>query len=768
MSRGDSSKGIVLAPLGLAVLCITSLFSLFTDASSWTLPHVEAAAGVGPPSVQTGAAPFSPFSGVIGGRDASSQEESSSFSDTIDYEGCGAPLVVGGEVVRCEGGTKTSKSPAGRFGNRAASGPLLNQLFFVEVSADIGRRSVASRQQTSENSTAATAAKKSDASNGAAEDKDDGWNRMKSVSEEPHFLRIFGRWVPFTRGLHMWLDTDVSPTPLRRLSAEAKSEAAHQEPHSLKMPSQGPQGLAGGPIAGIAVSGLPRGRSPYVYWRQSGLPPSVQGLCIALIKQPAGETGSFSPPFKPTTAHIPGSCEEAQKLLSSIEASAEPVWLSCGPQLELSRLTHFLTFMMPQEKLNQVLAGLDYSVDVWREPHHVQSQRNSNNLTSLSQGGEDSSQTHLGDLTAGDIQKKPESSETSLETHQGIPPARDVEARRLAAVQSENEVLKERPKWRVGVCLLKASLATSMDHVSPSQKTGSKALNDPGDSSASTAGAAPSTLREGKAQDMRGALEGLQAVREAQENDLQKLALGSTDAQLVGELRFHVAPELAASHADDEGEKGDPETIQIRHFIDAGWVYSRAVEGVNLTRFNRLALKESTEGVGRPCSGFWEQHSLLGVAPEVYAWDEATQRETLKFKFSNSLQEGLQSREALYNSMPGHHATSKMHVCFYPNDEKPYGVLLGEVQFVIDSADATLLVFFILFVFLAIPVTCAVAISFHIYKHRHLRERLQRLVLVQQRDAVEQLLMRELGLTAEDREEQDDDDDEDEPHNCSV
>lgn len=110
-----------------------------------------------------------------------------------------------------------------------------------------------------------------------------------------------------------------------------------------------------------------------------------------------------------------------------------------------------------------------------------------------------------------------------------------------------------------------------------------------------------------------------------------------------------------------------------------------------------------------------------------------------------------------------------------------------------DSADATLLVFFILFVFLAIPVTCAVAISFHVYKHRQyvppltahpphrlrsfvgiqssteqvnqsvhlhssaftfghdkrpvipgitfdlwfsLRERLQRLVLVQQRDAV--------------------------------
>lgn len=35
-----------------------------------------------------------------------------------------------------------------------------------------------------------------------------------------------------------------------------------------------------------------------------------------------------------------------------------------------------------------------------------------------------------------------------------------------------------------------------------------------------------------------------------------------------------------------------------------------------------------------------------------------------------------------------------------------------------DSADATLLVCFILFVFLALPLTCAVALSFHVYKHR--------------------------------------------------
>ncbi|KAL8443454.1 hypothetical protein Emed_006809 [Eimeria media] len=562
-------------------------------------------------------------------------------------------------------------------------GPLLNQLFFVEVSADIGRRSAASRQQTSDSTQAASAAKDSDGSKAAAEYKDDGWSRVKGVTEEPHFLRVFGRWVPFARGLHMWLGTDITPTPLRRLSTEATPAAEHQESHSLPAALKGFQGLAGNPGIGIAAPALRRGRSPYVYWRQSVLPPTVQSLCVALIKQPAADTGSFATSSKPSTVHIPESCDEAQRLLSSMDvASADAAWLSCGPQLELSRLTHFLTFMVPQEKMNQVLAALDYSVDVWREPHQVQSQHDLNNVTHATQRGEDPSQTPLNEGVADDIQQKQENSENPAENEQGIPPARDVEARRLAAVQREDETSSERPKWRVGVCLLKASQVASTDHNSSNQKTGSKPLSDQGNSSSNAAEAAPSSVRKDNAQNMRGAVEGLQAVREAQEKEMQKLALGSSaDAQLVGELRFHVSPEIAAPHAEDEGGKGEIETIQIRHFIDAGWIYSRAVQGINLTRFNRLALKESTEGLGRPCSGFWEQRSLLGVAPEFYAWDETTQREMLKF---------------------------------------------------------------------------------------NLRERLQRLVLVQQRDAVEQLLMRELGLTAEDREEQDDEDDEDEMHNCSA
>ncbi|KAL8435982.1 hypothetical protein ACSSS7_002027 [Eimeria intestinalis] len=535
MSRGGRSKGVVPAPLGFGLLCLASLFPFFTDVV-WSLPHVEPA--VEAPPLLSGAAPFSPFSGMTFGRGASNQEDSLAASYVIHYEGCGAPLVVGGEVVRCEGGTKSSKPPPGRSGNRPASGPLLNQMFFVEVSADIRRRSAASRQRTSANTPSASAARKSDASNAAAEPRDDGWGRVKGVSEEPHFLRVFGRWVPFARGLHMWLDTDITATPLRRLSAEVKSEAAHHDPHSLQKSSQGFQGLSGNPASGIAAPVLPRGRSPYVYWRQSVLPPAVQSLCVALIKQPAGERGAFATLHKPATSHIPDSCEEAQKLLTSVEAaSAVPVWLSCGPQLELSRLTHFLTFMIPQEKMDQVLAALDYNVDVWREPHYAQSDRDSNNVPPVDGGGAHASHTNSIGAAAGDIQQKQEGSDVSSETQQAVPPARDVEARRLAGLQGEDEAAEDPPKWRLGVCLLKASQAAPMDRVvPPSHKAESEPLSDQGNSSASEAKAAPSSSRQEKAQNMRGAREGLQAVREAQEEDLQKLALGSTDPQLVGEI----------------------------------------------------------------------------------------------------------------------------------------------------------------------------------------------------------------------------------------
>lgn len=114
----------------------------------------------------------------------------------------------------------------------------------------------------------------------------------------------------------------------------------------------------------------------------------------------------------------------------------------------------------------------------------------------------------------------------------------------------------------------------------------------------------------------------------------------------------------------------------------------------------------------------------------------------------------MPSRKPLYESLPGRHGTPRVHVCFYANEEEPFGEYIGEVEFIIgrqasrnlgnlrykdwcrrlltwdigvslvvrilpaDTSDAALLVLFMLFIFLGIPITCAVAISFHVYKHR--------------------------------------------------
>ena len=48
-----------------------------------------------------------------------------------------------------------------------------------------------------------------------------------------------------------------------------------------------------------------------------------------------------------------------------------------------------------------------------------------------------------------------------------------------------------------------------------------------------------------------------------------------TDAKLVGELRFHVSPVVTPT--TDDNTQDEPESIQIRHFIDAGWMYTRDI-----------------------------------------------------------------------------------------------------------------------------------------------------------------------------------------------
>lgn len=750
-TKASFRRSICYALLALALFCDPSMPWADSPMAIWavgapvqTASVVPLAASSFPLSVEENTPPK--------GVPASSGDEDNEggLFHSIPYADCAFPLVVGGEIVRCEGEAASTSSVSYPIGGVADSlGPLLNQFFSMEVSPDVLQSLSLQRASVQAVESENTVLPSDDIAEGKGRTiSDTSSQKKKGVSVNPHFIRIFGRWVPFSRGLHLWLDTDVTTGPLRRLSSAPADAAEFQQNHSMEALFQlGLESSASG-----SSLHLSKGPYPFVYWQHSAISLSVQNLCIALIKLPI-EKGSTSPPFRdlPTT-HVPESCKEAHQLVSSEGSSPEPSWLSCGPQLELSKMTHFLTFSVSQEKINHVLAALDYSVEIWRErrethPHSGRKGRpegvSKTNKRTSNESASETAQKQVPSVPAG---TKPE-----------IPAARDVEARRLAAREDPPGAPA---KWRVGVCLLKKPPEAAKDR----NTGGSDILENPQDvEQREAAERYHGDVSAGNSKPNKPDAEtgGEELTPEAKEPQDAQKSCGDGDAKLVGEIKFHVPPAVS-SHADDK--KKEPETIQIRHFIDAGWMYSREVQGLNLTRFNRLALKESPEGEARPCIGFWEEHSLLSVAPESYAWDETTNREKLRFVFSNSLKAAVQSREGLYNSVPGRHATSRMHVCFYTNDEEPYGLLLGEVQFVIDSADATLLVFFILFVFLAIPVTCAVAISFHVYKHRHLRERLQRLALVQQRDAVEQLLMRELGLNREEQEDADDDEDDEESH----
>ncbi|CDJ29667.1 uncharacterized protein EMH_0023030 [Eimeria mitis] len=676
----------------------------------------------------------------------------------IPYAECIKPLAVGGQIVHCrkDGGGK----PYVDFGSfEGPQGPFLGQSFPMDIPPDFFlRRALARDREKMKQKNSETESPSTSAS--AAEEKGSETTHMQTQEkggtlEDPHFIRIFGRWTAYSRGLNMWLNRDARAALERRLTDENPAVALLQQHDSTIWDTPEQRPLL---FARMGIVPQPRLSRPVLYWRQTLTPSPMEHSCVALIKRPitASERGPESDPSTNAAAAPPGmpeSCEEVQRRVSekkNSETSFDPFWLSCTPELQLSRPAKYITFSISQEKINKVLAALDYSVEIWEEPHEIR--------TPNAEG----------------LRKPPEIIKIQPETKQEepvaapehqpgeVPAFRTVEARRLSAEQ--DSPVEEQPKWRVGVCLLtrskgkegaqnKASTDVRKDGIEA--KAAAISVQPPrgGEGQNAATKGEPELHREGKE-------EGDESGRKKEE---KKTGDQPADAAtFVGELKFHLSPAVASQ--PDVNPQEEPEAIQIRHFINAGWMYTRYIQGINVSRFNRLAIKES-RGVGaQPCAGFWDEHSLLSVAPDAYSWDEATQKGTLRFVFGSALKEGVDNSDALFDALPGHHPTSRMHICFYPNEEQPFGLFMGEVRFVIDSADATLLVCFILFVFLALPLTCAVALSFHVYKHRHLRERLQRLVLVQQRDAVEQLLMRELGLSTDEQDDGNDDEDEEENH----
>lgn len=130
----------------------------------------------------------------------------------------------------------------------------------------------------------------------------------------------------------------------------------------------------------------------------------------------------------------------------------------------------------------------------------------------------------------------------------------------------------EPPKWRVGVCLLNRPQGGSKSRVAGDSEK--MASNDGGQKKTVSAAQGEFSPGHTEADTHIAGQDGGRQTMKAREQ-IRETEKPNAYGQLVGEMKFHVAPEVA-SHADDN-KPDEPEAIQIRHFIDAGWTYTRYI-----------------------------------------------------------------------------------------------------------------------------------------------------------------------------------------------
>ena len=130
-------------------------------------------------------------------------------------------------------------------------------------------------------------------------------------------------------------------------------------------------------------------------------------------------------------------------------------------------------------------------------------------------------------------------------------------------------LLEEPPKWRVGVCLI----SRPRRKVKTRAVEGSANVKTDGHTTASSS-AQGATLGGKTEPDPHAGGTG-RGEQESDTRGTKEPGESYTDAKLVGELRFHVSPVVTPT--TDDNTQDEPESIQIRHFIDAGWMYTRDI-----------------------------------------------------------------------------------------------------------------------------------------------------------------------------------------------
>lgn len=447
--KGVSSRIIFQLRVVLrAVATLAFLVDLDGTSREWTIGLNCANAAASPlaaPAAEASSSPSSPV-GVEGAStaDALHQQQTASLVAredggdggpafrAISYGTCSMPLAVGGEIVRCdsEGGGR----PHVEFHSfEGPQGPLLNQSFPMDIPPDFFLRRTMARDRR-EMMKQKNALTDSSSSPSSTEEEEGGKTSLLQTHakggsmDDPHFIRIFGRWTSYSRGMNLLLSRDAAvPSLERKPAVEGANAASPGHPDSISVPPPRQPTLF---TARMSAARQPRLSHPVLYWRQTITSSPMEQSCIALIKLPVRERGlsdATADPAAATAAEVPDSCEDAQQHAferRNAASAPDPFWLSCGPELQLSRLAKYLTFSISQEKINKVLAALDYSVEIWEEPHETK------HSADESGGGSSSHVTKKAQEAAAN-----EQAEVAVpEKQQEASAFRGVEARRLAAV----------------------------------------------------------------------------------------------------------------------------------------------------------------------------------------------------------------------------------------------------------------------------------------------------------------------------------------------
>lgn len=257
-------------------------------------------------------------------------------------------------------------------------------------------------------------------------------NRKTSL-EGPHLIRIFGKWT--TRSpRYQW--RAFQGAGVDRILMETSEENRLPDAGSVfskwqTVEHMGPSG--GQHVKGVVhhesevdatlKGGLFQGafsqHIPLQTESESHSQPRLtvgwshyERACIALIKLPIDQPTEASrenrqdlnsPSGGIHDIHIPESCAEAKEQATFLEVEGalgldasvnlglrgqatelhgsgsasvsknRPPWLSCGPHMAISKLPAYLTFSFSQASVSDILAALDYKVQIWSEPHADQS-----------------------------------------------------------------------------------------------------------------------------------------------------------------------------------------------------------------------------------------------------------------------------------------------------------------------------------------------------------------------------------------------------------